>query len=249
MRFLGKRALITGGTRGIGKAIAVLLAREGCNVALNFLRNRKAGEETQKEIQAMDVECLLVEKNLYKWKNVQEMFGELRKHWDHLDYFVSNAAMGVLKPVGEMPETGWDLAMDVNAKAFLVGVQEAVKMMQGRKGKIVAISSIGSYFHLPGYSGIGASKAALESLIRYMARELAGKNIWVNGVSGGPVETDSLRMFPNYQFIVQYAIEHTPFHRIAVPEDLAKVAVWLLSDDSDWVTGQVIVADGGLTLG
>ncbi|MFN4182239.1 MAG: SDR family oxidoreductase [bacterium] len=249
MRFEGKRALITGGSRGIGKAIALLLAREGCHIAINYMRNRKTAEETQQEILQMGVECLLLEKNIYKWKNVKELFAELRKHWDYLDYFVSNAALGTLRPVISLPEAGWDLAMDVNAKAFLAGFQEAVRMMEGRKGKIGAISSIGSHFHLPGYAGIGASKAAIETLVRYMAKEAAEKNIWVNAVSGGPVETDSLRSFPNYEFMQKYTIEHTPFHRMGRPEDIARVAVWLLSDESDWVTGQVIVADGGLTLG
>lgn len=249
MAFEGKRALITGGTRGIGRATALLLAERGCHLALNYMRNQKAAEETRREIERLGVECLLLPANLYKLKNIRDMFAALKKEWGHLDYFVSNAALGDLRPAMQITETGWNLTMDVNAKAFLFGVQEAVKLMEGRKGKIVATSSVGSIFSLPGYGVIGASKAAIETLARYLAQELAPKNIWVNVASGGPVETESLKAFPNYEEVARFTLAKTPFKRMGTPEDIAKVILWLLSDDSDWVTGQTVVADGGLTLG
>ncbi len=249
MSFEGKKALITGGTRGIGKATALLLARKKCDVALGFMRNREAAEKTRQEIESLGVQCLLIQKNIYKVKNIQEIFQRVKEAWGTLDFFVSNAALGVLKPTSELTETGWNLTLDVNAKAFLFGAQEAAKLMQERGGKIVAVSSIGSHFCLPGYAAMGASKAAIETLTRYLAQELAPKGILVNAVSGGPVDTEALRFFPNYQTLMKITVERTPLHRMGCPEDLAKVIVWLLSEDANWVVGQTIVADGGLTLG
>ncbi len=244
----GKKVLITGGSRGIGRAIALELAKRGCDVAINYMRNDEAAEETARAIRALGRECLKIRKNIFKVANVRELFARVREAWGRLDFFVSNAALGALAPPLEMPEKGWDLAMNVNAKAFLYGVQEAVRLMP-EGGKIVAISSIGAHFVLPGYVAVGASKAALETLVRYLARELAPRGILVNAVSGGPVLTDALRMFPNAEQIIRFAEEQTPLGRIGRPEDLAKVVAWLLSPDADWVVGQVIVADGGLSLG
>jgi enoyl-[acyl-carrier protein] reductase III len=249
VEFRGKKALITGGSRGVGRAIALELARRGADVAINFMRNVEAAEQTAQAIRNYGVKCLLLRKNLYKVDNIRAMFEEYESEWGSLDYFVSNAALGVLRGVEEFPEKGWELAMDVNAKAYLFGAIEAAKRMTNGKGKIVGISSIGSRFVLPGYVAIGASKAAIESITRYLAYELAPKNIYVNAVSGGPVLTDALRSFPNFEKIVKFTEERSPFKRLGTPEEIAKAVVWLLSDDSDWVLGQTIVVDGGLSLG
>lgn len=247
--FEGKKALVTGGSRGIGRAIALELARRGCHVAINFMRNVEAAEQTARDVRAHNVECLLLRKNLYKVENIKAMFKEYEQQWGSLDFFVSNAALGVLRHASELPEKGWELAMDVNAKAYLFGSIEAARRMKNGKGKIVGVSSIGSQFVLPGYVAIGASKAAIEAITRYLAYELAPHNIYVNAVSGGPVLTDALKSFPNYEQVVKFTEERTPFKRLGTPEEIARAAVWLLSDDSDWVVGQTIVVDGGLSLG
>jgi enoyl-[acyl-carrier protein] reductase III len=248
-QFRGKKALVTGGSRGVGRAIAMELARRGADLAINFMRNSEAAEATATAIRAQGVRCLLLRKNLYKVENIRAMFEEYGREWGSLDYFVSNAALGVLRGVADFPEKGWELAMDVNAKAFLFGAAEAARRMTNGKGKIVGISSIGSHFVLPGYVAIGASKAAIETTTRYLAYELAPRNIYVNAVSGGPVLTDALKSFPNYQEIVKFTEERSPFKRLGTPEEIANAVVWLLSDDSDWVLGQTIVVDGGLSLG
>ncbi len=245
----GRKALITGGSRGIGRACAVHLAEHGCDVAINYLRNSAAAEETAELVRSHGSEALLLRYNVGKVENIQEMFSEVKDKWGHLDIFISNAVLGVLRPAEVFPEKGWEMTVDINAKAYLFCAQEAVKLMNGRnKGHIVALSSIGSIRCMPGYSVIGASKAAIETLTRYLALELAPKHINVNCVSGGPIDTEALRAFPNYDELVADTEKNTPLGRMGTPEDLANVVVWLCSDESSWVTGQTIIADGGLTL-
>ncbi|MEP0814240.1 MAG: enoyl-[acyl-carrier-protein] reductase FabL [bacterium] len=247
--FSGKKALITGGSRGIGRACAIHLAEHGADVAINYLRNVSAAEETAEQVRSRGSQALLLKYNVGKVENIQEMFSELKEKWGGLDIFISNAVLGVLRPADVFPEKGWEMTVDINAKAYLFCAQEAVKLMEGRRrGHIVALSSIGSIRCMPGYSVIGASKAAIETLTRYLALELAPRNINVNCVSGGPIDTDALRAFPNYEELIAETASKTPLGRMGTPEDLANVVVWLCSDESSWVTGQTIIADGGLTL-
>ncbi len=245
----GKKALITGGSRGIGRACAVHLAEHGCDVAINYLRNSKAAEETAELVRSYGSNALLLRHNVGKVDNIHEMFEEIKSVWGYLDIFISNAVLGVLRPAELFPEKGWEMTVDINAKAYLFCAQEAVKLMEGRsKGHIVALSSIGSIRCMPGYSVIGASKAAIETLTRYLALELAPRHINVNCVSGGPIDTDALKAFPNYDELVADTQSKTPLGRMGTPEDIANVVVWLCSDESSFVTGQTIIADGGLTL-
>lgn len=245
----GRKAIITGGSRGIGRACALHLAEHGCDVAINYLRNVKAAEETAELVREHGVEALLLRYNVGKVENIHEMFAELREKWGYLDIFISNAVLGVLRPAEIFPEKGWEMTVDINAKAYLFCAQEAVKLMEDRdKGHIVALSSIGSVRCMPGYSVIGAAKAAIETLTRYLALELAPKHINVNCVSGGPIDTDALKTFPNYEELVAETQKKTPLGRMGTPEDIANVVVWLCSDESSFVTGQTIIADGGLTL-
>jgi len=245
----GRRALITGGSRGIGRACALHLAEHGCDVAINYLRNVKAAEETAELVRERGSEALTLRYNVGKVENIHEMFAELHEKWGYLDIFISNAVLGVLRPAEIFPEKGWEMTVDINAKAYLFCAQEAVKLMDGRdRGHIVALSSIGSIRCMPGYSVIGAAKAAIETLTRYLALELAPRHINVNCVSGGPIDTDALKAFPNYAELVADTQNKTPLGRMGTPEDIANVVVWLCSDESSFVTGQTIIADGGLTL-
>jgi len=247
MRFKGKKFVITGGSRGIGRAIALLLAKEGATVGINYLRNATSAEETKRLVKEAGGEAYLYRANVGNLENITEMFKKVESDMGELDGLVNNAVLGVLRPVDGFPEKGWELTMDTNAKAMLFCSQEAVKLMR-RGGAIVSMSSIGSHHCLPGYAVLGASKAAIETLTRYLALELGPRGIRANAVSGGPVETDALKTFPNYEDVVNHAKQHTPLGRMGTPEDLAKVVVWLLSEDSYWVNGQVIIVDGGLTL-
>ncbi len=247
MSLKGKKILITGGSRGIGRAIALRLAREGAIVAINYLRNISAAEETAKLVKEAGGEAYLYRANVGNVENIKAMFEKVGEDLGELYGLVNNAVLGVLRPIDQFPEKGWELTMDTNAKATLFCSQEASKLMKDG-GVIVSISSIGSHHCLPGYSVLGSSKAVIETLTRYLALELGPKGIRANAVSGGPVETDALKTFPNYEDVVRHAQQHTPLGRMGTPDDIAKVAVWLFTDDAGWITGQTIIVDGGLTL-
>lgn len=247
-RFKGKRALVTGGSRGIGRAIAIRLASEGADVAINFVRDEKAAAETVKKLESLGRKSAAIQADISEPKEVKRLFADVKEAFGGLDLFISNAVSGVVGPADRIGRFGWDRAMNTNARSFLLGVQQAVKLFGDGGGKIIAVSSIGSVTCLPGYAAVGASKSALESLVRYFARELAPRGINVNAVSGGPVETSSLDFFPDKEQLLEEWTERTPAHRIARPEEIASVAAFLLSDDASWIQGRTIVADGGLTL-
>jgi NAD(P)-dependent dehydrogenase (short-subunit alcohol dehydrogenase family) len=246
--FAGKRALITGGSRGIGRAIAFKLASLGATVAINYIKNDEAAEETALAIERLGRPALKMKADISEPKEIKRLFEAVKEAFGGLDIFVSNAVSGVLGPATRIGKFGWDLAMNANARAFMIGVQEAVKLFPETGGKIVAVSSIGSFTCLPSYAAVGASKAALEALVRYFARELAPHGINVNAVSGGPVNTSALDYFPDKEKLLEMWKERTPTHRIARPEEIAGIAAFLLSDEASWIQGQTIVADGGLTL-
>jgi enoyl-[acyl-carrier protein] reductase III len=165
-----------------------------------------------------------------------------------LDVLVHNAALGSFKPTLEVRANQWDLSMSVNARALLLCVKEAAPLMDGRAGRIVSVSSLGSRRVLPEYGAIGASKAALESLTRYLAVELAPRGITVNAVSAGLIAGETLRVHPRYEALTARAREQTPAGRIATPEDIAHVVLFLCSPLSSWIIGQTIVVDGGMSL-
>jgi enoyl-[acyl-carrier protein] reductase III len=247
-RFSGKRALVTGGSRGIGRAIALRLAGLGADVAVNYVKNERAAVETALVIERLGRRALAIKADVAEPKEVKRLFSTVKESFGGLDIFVSNAVSGVIGPAARIGKFGWDLALNTNARAFLLGAQEAAKLFPESGGKIVAVSSIGSFSCLPGYAAVGASKAALETLVRYFAKELAPRGINVNAVSGGPVDTEALDYFPEKERLLETWKDRTPTGRIARPEEIAAVAVFLLSDDASWVQGQTIVVDGGFTL-
>lgn len=245
-----KVALVTGGTRGIGKAIAHKLADQGYNLVINYLRNRSAAQEAKEELEAKGVEVLLVKANVGDVAKIKEMFQEIDNHFGRLDILVNNAASGVLRPLMELEESHWDWTMDINSKALLFCAQEAAKLMMktGEGGKIVSLSSLGSIRVLDNYTAVGVSKAAVEALTRYLAVELAPHNIVVNAVSGGAVDTDALKHFPNREEILSDAAKRTPAGRIVSTEDLANAAIFMLSDQAFMIRGQTLIVDGGLSI-
>lgn len=249
MNLEGKVALVTGGSRGIGKTIAHLLADQGCNIVINYLRNRTAAKETAEELEAKGVKVHLVRANVGDTEKVGELFQEIEATFGRLDILINNAASGVLRPLMELEPNHWDWTMNINSKAVLFCSQEAAKLMEKNGGgKIVNISSLGSIRVFDNYTTVGVSKAALEALTRYLAVELANKNIVVNAVSGGAVDTDALTHFPNREEILQAAANRTPAGRIVEPADLAKAVLFLCSDDAWMIRGQTIIVDGGISL-
>jgi enoyl-[acyl-carrier protein] reductase III len=246
--FKGKVALVTGGTKGIGRSVALRLARGGADVVVNYLRSRNAADETLQQLIAFGGNHHAVRCNIGNHEKMGKVYEEIREKYGRLDILVSNAALGLFTSAMELNEKAWHLSMDTNAWAFLKGVQLARDFMPDGS-KVVALSSLGSVRHIPGYAAIGASKAAIETLTRYLAYELAPKRINVNTVSGGFIDTDALKVFPNYQNMVDEVIKRTPFGRIGSPDEVADVVTFLCSDKAKWITGQVVVVDGGYSLG
>jgi enoyl-[acyl-carrier protein] reductase III len=244
--FKGKVALVTGGSRGIGKAIALELAGRGADVAFNYLRHHEAAAETQREIEKLGVRCLRVKAHLGDATRIRELFAEVAREFGRLDILVNNAASGVQRPASELEEKHWDWTMDINAKApWLCAIEASRLMPQG--GSIVNITSLGSQRVLPYYFSVGTSKAALEAVTRYLAVELAPRGISVNAVAGGYVETGALDHFPNREEMLSAGVR-TPVGRMLTPQDIARVVAFLCTEDAQMIRGQVIVVDGGVSL-
>ena len=244
--FAGKVALVTGGSRGIGKAIALEFARRGADVAFNYLRSHDAATETQHEIEALGVRCLRVKAHLGDSDKIKELFARVADEYGRLDILVNNAASGVQRSAAELEEKHWDWTLAINAKAPWLCAIEASRLMTDG-GSIVNITSEGSRHVLPHYFSVGTSKAALEAVTRYLAVELAPTGISVNAVSGGYVETDALEHFPNREEMLA-AGKRTPAGRMVSAGDIARVVAFLCSDDAAMIRGQVILVDGGATL-
>jgi len=240
-------SVVTGGSRGIGRAIAIRLARAGARVAVNYVRHRRDAEATREVIEADGGSCLLLKGNVAKEEDVDRIFTELEAGFGRLDILVSNAASGVLKPVLELTTRHWNWAMDINARALLSLSQRSVPLM-GDGGRIIAVSSLGAVRAVPNYTVVGASKAALESLVRHLAVELGPRGILVNTISAGVVDTDALKKFPNRREILEAALARTPVGRLVRPEDVADVALFLCGPLAQMVNGQTIVVDGGYAI-
>ena len=242
-----KVAMVTGSSRGLGKALAIELAKQGYDIVVNYARSRSAAEETVKEIEALGRKAIMIRANVGDVKKLRTMFEQVKEEFGRLDVFVSNAASGVLRPIMELEETHWDWTMNINAKAMLFGAQEAAKLMD-KGGKILGVSSLGSIRYLENYTTVGVSKAAIESITRYLAVELAPIGIAVNTVSGGALDTEALKHFPNREELLEDARINTPAGRMVEIDDMVKTAMFLISDDSDMIRGQTIIVDGGRSI-
>ncbi len=243
-----KVALITGASRGIGKATALKLASMGCNIAVNYLKNAREAEKTVDKIKSLGQDALSVQADMSKADDIKRMFADVKAHFNRLDIFVSNAAKGVFGPVSRIGTNGFDLSMATGPKALLIGAQESAKLFGEAGGTIVALSSIGNSRCLDGYAAVGTAKAGIETLVRYLAAEWGAKKIRVNAVSGGPIDTDALDDFKNAEERKAKWLERTPLGRLGTAEDLANIVAFLCTDDSRWIHGQTIIADGGYLL-
>ena len=242
----GKVALVTGGGRGIGRAIALELAARGANIVIAYLRKRTAAEETCAAIEGHGVKAVAMRCDVGNEEHIDALFDEIDAQFGRLDIFVSNAATGVIRPIAELDARAWSWTMDANARALLLGARRAQKLMHDG-GSIVALSSGGASRVLPGYGVVGASKAAIETLVRYLAVEFAPA-IRVNTVSPGVVDTDALRHFPMREEMLAHAEEITPAGRLVTPEDVAAAVGFLTSPDATMITGHTLVIDGGASL-
>lgn len=244
----GQYALVTGGSRGIGRAIALRLASAGASVAVNYVRQGKRANETSDAIRSHGVKSLTIRANVAEEADVEQMFQQVEEGFGRLDILVSNAASGVLRSAMELTPRHWQWTMDINAGTLLPLVQRAVPMMPPSGGKIIAVSSLGATRAIPNYTAVGASKAALESLVRHLALELAPRGINVNAVSAGIVDTEALKHFPNRDEMVQMTASRTPAGRLTEPEDVADAVLFLVSPLARMIHGQTIVVDGGYSI-
>jgi enoyl-[acyl-carrier protein] reductase III len=242
--FEGKSVLVTGGSRGIGRAIALRFAELGAaRVAISYLRNDSAAEETAEEIRAHGAEPQLLRGNVGEPDKAAALADEAGP----LDVLVSNAATGVIRPVLELEEKHWDWTLNANARALFTLARHLVPGMQPGSS-IVAVTSLGSKRVLGNYVLVGISKAALEALVRYLAVELADRDIRVNAVSAGLVETGALAYFPNRDEMLDWYERRTPAGRLVEPRDVAEVVCFLASPASAMIRGQTVVVDGGYSI-
>ncbi|HKA55676.1 MAG TPA: glucose 1-dehydrogenase [Candidatus Binatia bacterium] len=250
MRFTDKIALITGSSRGIGRAVALRLAAEGARVVVNYRRNAEQAEAVVAEVRRLGSSAVAVQADMSNGDDVRALFRRVQDHFGYLDILVANAAATSFRPLLRQGEHNVTRTFDLTVKGFVLAVQQAVPLMQGRRGKIVTISGIDSLRALSGHGLLGAAKAALENLTMYLAHELGPQGIAVNGVNPGLIETDSSKMYSGgeegYAQYVRDVLPQTPAGRVGRPEDVAAVTAFLCSEDADFIRGQTLLVDGGL---
>jgi enoyl-[acyl-carrier protein] reductase III len=240
----GKNALITGAARGFGRAIAIRLAREGVKIAVNYRRSMTDAQNVVNEIEALGGEAISIRADVGREEALDAMFAEIKDKWGRLDIIVANAAFGVPGTVMDATSKYWDVTMSASARSFLQLAQKAVPLMNGW-GRIISITSDGGQKVIPGYGIVGPAKGALESLTRSLAYELGPKGIVVNGILAGLADTKSARSIPGADKVIEHAKFHTPMGRIVEPEDIARIAAFLCSNEAFMICGQFIVVDGG----
>ena len=253
--FKGKTLFISGGTRGIGKAMVYAYAQKGCDVAFTYASSAEIANEIVSDIESTyGVKCRAYKLDVLEpltYKDVYKLFDE---DFSRLDFFISNAiitgraVVGGFAPFMRLKPRGLGNIYTATVEAFVVGAQEAAKRMEKvGGGSIISMSSTGNLVYTPNYAGHGTNKAAVETMVKYAAAELGEKNIRVNAVSGGPIDTDALKAFPNYEEVKAEVVKRSPLNRMGKPTDLTGACMFLCSDEASWHTGQNIVVDGGTT--
>jgi enoyl-[acyl-carrier protein] reductase III len=242
-----REILVTGGGRGIGRAIALRFAEAGARVFVNFFVNREAAEKTARDVELRGGQAHLLQADLKEPAEIRRLVTEVERQAGRLDVLVNNAASGVLRDGLELSPKQWDWVLATNARALLILAQEAARLMPSG-GRIIALSSLGSQRVIPGYAAIGVAKAALEALTRYLAVELAGKGITVNAVSAGAVETEVWQMMPEGTAALAAIRARTPGAELVTPEAVADVVFFLASPAAHAIQGQILTVDGGYSL-
>lgn len=249
----GRTLVISGATRGIGKAILYRFAEAGADIAFTYNSN---GEEAQKIADDVKgrygIKAVPYKLNILEPESYRDLFKQIDEDFERVDYFISNAiisgraVVGGFGPFMRLKPRGLNNIYTATVTAFVIGAQEAAKRMERvGGGSIISLSSTGNIVYTPNYAGHGTNKAAVETMVKYAAAELGEKGIRVNAVSGGPIDTDALKAFPNYEEVKAEVIERSPLNRMGLPEDLAGICWFLCTDECSWLTGQTIVVDGG----
>lgn len=249
MKDLEGGALVTGGSRGIGRACALMLAERGADVTISYVSNRAAADETAEGIRQLGRRAHVVQCDVGDAAATAALVDEALKFHEGLRYLVCNAANGEFGAVEELTAETWDYTMATHARALLLLSQRAAgPMREGGGGSIVAISSLGARRVYDAYAAFGAAKAAVETLVRYLAVELGPDGIRANSVAGGVVLTDLFRAIPDWEDLATSSAERTPLRTVLDPEDMAAAVTFLLSDQAQRITGQTLVVDAGFTL-
>jgi 7-alpha-hydroxysteroid dehydrogenase len=249
----GKTLVISGGTRGIGKAIVERFAKEGVNVAFTYNSNEKLAKEICNKLsEKYQVKLKTYKLNILEPLEYKDLFKKVDDDFERVDFFISNAiisgraVVGGFAPFMRLKPKGLLNIYTATVLAFTAGAQEAAKRMQKTGGgSIITMSSTGNLVYTPNYAGHANSKAAVEVMVKYAAAELGEYNIRVNAVSGGPIETDALKAFPNYEEVKAEAIKRASVKRMGQPEDIAGICLFLCTQEASWITGQTIIVDGG----
>ncbi len=249
----GRTLVISGATRGIGKAILYRFAEAGADIAFTYNSN---GDEAQKIADDVKgrygIKAVPYKLNILEPESYRDLFKQIDEDFERVDYFISNAiisgraVVGGFGPFMRLKPRGLNNIYTATVTAFVIGAQEAAKRMERvGGGSIISLSSTGNIVYTPNYAGHGTNKAAVETMVKYAAAELGEKGIRVNAVSGGPIDTDALKAFPNYEEVKAHVIKRSPLNRMGLPEDLAGMCWFLCTDECSWLTGQTIVIDGG----
>jgi enoyl-[acyl-carrier protein] reductase III len=246
----GKKALITGSSRGIGSACALAFARAGADVVVHYRRDDQGAEQTAAAIRKLGREALVMKVDLEAPEKIDEMFDEIQQKWGRLEIFMANAAATAFKSLADLKDYHLERTYQVVVKSVLQSVQRAAPLMRNGHGRIITISALGSHFAQPRYASLGLAKAALESLTRYIAAELAPQGVTCNAISPGVVDTDSVSFYAGQRVDAfrNAVIAQTPLGRLTTTQDVASLALFLASESAPFITGQVIRLDGGLSL-
>ena len=250
-----KTLVITGATKGIGKACAYRFAKEGINIAFTYNSNEEIAKEIASDLEAQfGIKARYYPYNILEPETAKELFLEIDKDFETIDYFISNAMIYGRPVVGgygkymKLKPRGLNNIYTATVDAFVCCSQQAAKRMdKNGGGAMVSLSSTGNLVYIENYAGHGTNKAAVEAMVRYAATELGSMNIRVNAVSGGPIDTDALKAFTNYEEVAAKTAELSPLGRMGQPDDLASACYFLCSDEASWITGSTLLVDGGTT--
>lgn len=250
----GRVAVVTGGARGIGRGIALRLARDGAHCVLTYRRSAELAAQVVEEIEREGVKGLALPLELGQPSHVPPVFERVGEAFGRVDILVANAAATAFRPLMEQKEYNVRRTFAISVDSFIAAIQAALPLMRGRAGRIVAVSGIDSFQAMPGHGLLGGAKAAVESLVRSLALELGPERITVNGVNPGMILTDSSRLYierglgRDYEATMAALAARTPVRRSGTVEDVADCVAWIVSDGAGFLTGQTILLDGGLTM-